>query len=252
MKIAVVTGASTGMGREFVRQISRKYNSIEEIWVIARSEDKLRKLKRVVKGIAIRVIPLDLTKPESFDRYQKLLEEHNPEIRVLVNAAGFGVIGTVDEISLEDNVGMIELNCVALTRMTKISLPYMCKKKSNIINLASAAAFLPQPKFAVYAASKAYVYSFSTALQEELKFTNTAVTSVCPGPVNTRFFDIAEKHHEIATYKRFFKANPRKVVAKALRDAYLSNHVSIYGFTIKSIRFLSKLVPYSLAVKFVK
>ena len=148
MNIAVVTGASSGMGREFVVQISKKYKTLDEIWVIARRQDKLCELKREISSVNIRVIPMDITDSCQMDDFKKLLQAKKPCIRVLVNGAGYGIIGEFTEIA-QDNVGMCKLNCLALTDMINICIPYLNKKKSNIINLASAAAFAPQPSFAV-------------------------------------------------------------------------------------------------------
>ena len=113
-------------------------------------------------------MPLDITKELDLQIYQRFLEKEQPWIRVLVNAAGYGIMGHVSDIDSEELTGMIDVNCKALVAMTKLSLPYM-RKQSNIINIASSAAYLPQPSFAVYAATKSFVRSFSKALNQELK-----------------------------------------------------------------------------------
>ncbi len=251
MNIAVVTGASSGMGRDFVRQIAAKFSNIDEIWVMARRKEKLNELSKVVKNVTIRPIPADVTKKEDLQTLIDLLEEHKPSIRILVNAAGYGMIGKFSELS-EDNSSMCELNCTALTRMTDICLPYMNKNRANIINLASSAAFLPQPSFAVYAATKSYVLSLSTALNQELRKTGIRVTAVCPGPVSTEFFDIAETHHQVKLYKKMVRAKSNKVVSLALRDAVRGKHISVYGFSMKGFRVLAKILPHSFLVKFIK
>ena len=121
MNIAVVTGASSGMGREFVRQLSQ-YITPDEIWVIARREDALLSLRQEV-SIPLRVLPLDLCKEESFQQYAAVLEQEKPNIRLLVNAAGFGKFGHFHSVPLEDDLRMIDLNCKALVAMTRLSLP---------------------------------------------------------------------------------------------------------------------------------
>ena len=154
MKIAIVTGASSGMGKEFVRQIERFYKELDEIWVIARSEKKLEEIKKSHKTY-IRIFAGDMEEDLVYKQVKNRLENQNPDIRMLVNAAGFGKTGTVEEIAKEDKklqLRMIDLNCRGLTEMTCTCLPWM-HKGTRIINLASAAAFCPQAKFAVYAAT---------------------------------------------------------------------------------------------------
>ena len=111
MKIAVITGASSGMGREFVKQVSKK-EKFDEIWVIARRKEALESLKSEVKA-KLRPIPLDLKNPESFEAYKKMLAKEKPEVALLGNIAGYGKFGRYDQISLEDSLGMIDLNCKA-------------------------------------------------------------------------------------------------------------------------------------------
>ena len=253
MKIAIVTGASSGMGREFVRQIAAKYRTIEEIWVLARRSDRLYELKEELDSPNLSICPMtcDVTDENSLAEFRMLLEKYHPSVRLLVNAAGYGTVGAFEEISEQDNTGMCEVNCTALTRMISITLPYMDCQRSNIINLASSAAFVPQPSFAVYAATKSYVLSLSTALNKELKSRGIAVTAVCPGPVATEFFDIAEKYHSVKLYKKLLRAKAPKVVARALKDAYHASHISVYGFTMKAFRVVCKVLPHNLIVKFI-
>ncbi len=250
-KIAVVTGASSGIGREFAIQISKKYNTIEEIWIIARRTDKLNEVKKEINGKLVRILGLDLSKDADITFYKSLLERQNPSIRLLVNAAGFGICGHFDKTSYEDNIGMIDLNCKALTAMTYISLPYM-SSPANIINVASSAGFLPQPSFSVYAATKSMVLSFSRALNQELFDRNITVTAVCPGPVKTEFFDIAEKNTNTKAYKYLFRANPKRVVRKALLDSFYFKDVSVYSLPIKVVRLLAKLLPHGILIQFIK
>ncbi len=252
MKIAVVTGASSGLGREFVRQISKKYRTLDEIWVMARRENRLRELEKEISNVKIRSIAFDITDKRSIMRYKNLLEKFKPSVRLLVNAAGYGMIGKFSELSESDNTGMIDLNCTALTRITDMTLPYMSKGGANIINIASSAAFLPQPSFAVYAASKSYVLSLSRALNQELKSRRIKVTAVCPGPVDTEFFGIAETYHDVKLYKKMMFAKADKVVALALKDAFHGKTVSVYGIGIKGFRILSKIMPHELLIRFIK
>lgn len=186
MKIAIITGASSGMGREFAKQIEFLYKDLDEIWVIARRKERLEELKSHIKT-KTRIFEGDLLEKDIYKELSETLEEEIPNIRMLVNAAGFGKVGKVKEIACEDQTEMIHLNCIALTHMTKLCIPYMTRG-SRIVNLASASAFCPQPSFSVYAATKSYVLSFSRSLRAELSDEGILVTAVCPGPVDTEFF----------------------------------------------------------------
>ncbi len=247
MKIAVVTGASSGMGKEFVKQLEGCYPSLDEIWVIARRRERLVELQKK-STFSIRIIEGDLLKEDVFLQLEALLKEKNPKIRMLVNAAGFGKSGRVDEIFRENaqiQTTMIRLNCEALTRMCGICMPYL-SKGSRIVNLASAAAFCPQPKFAVYAATKAYVLRFSRALGAELKASGITITAVCPGPVDTEFFQVSGAIENV--WKQKMMADAPSVVHQALRDAKAGKSVSVYGVWMRGARVLSKLIPHSWIV----
>ena len=139
-KIAIVTGASSGLGREFVKQIA-KSRQLDEIWVIARRRDRLEEVRRLSK-VALRTIPLDLTEKSAFDVLRHALEESHPDVRMLVNAAGVGKIGMTTELSLQENDQMIDLNCRAAVDMCLTALPYM-SRGSELINICSVAGFQP-------------------------------------------------------------------------------------------------------------
>lgn len=249
MKIAIVTGASSGMGREFVKLIDSTLKSIDEIWVVARRMDRLEELQAEVE-LPLVPFDLDLAEPDSMYILEQALKDRTPQIKMLINCAGYGKIGHYDEIPVEDVLGMVDVNCRALTAMTYAALPYMAEN-SRIVQMASSAAFLPQPGFAVYAASKSYVLSFSRAMNEELKCRDITVTAVCPGPVKTEFFDIAEEMGEVALYKRLVMAEPKKVVKKAFEDALKKKSVSVYGLPMKGFAVLSKLLPQDWILKFI-
>ena len=229
MKIAVVTGASSGMGREMIIQLWEHFKGFDEMWIIARREGRLEELDRQV-GVPLRKFALDLTKETDLRVLERELSEKEPQVKFLVNAAGFGKIGTVESLALVDETDMVRLNC-------------------RIIQFASSAAFLPQPGFAIYAATKSFVLSYSRALNQELKTRNIYVTSVCPGPVKTEFFDIAETTGEIALYKRLVMANPKRVVSKAIRDSVAGKEISVYGLTMKAFRILCKVLPHRLILR---
>ncbi|MGN0398675.1 MAG: SDR family NAD(P)-dependent oxidoreductase [Blautia sp.] len=247
MNIAIVTGASSGMGAEFVRQIGNFRGETDEIWVLARNKKALQKLQKQTR-IPLRILALDITKRESLQQIQEILKQEKPCVRYLVNAAGCGVNKKTEEISPEDCSRMLDVNCRALTMLTRIILPY-CQEKSRILMVASAAAFLPQAGFAIYAASKAYVFSFSRALSMEVKKRGIIVTIVCPGPVDTAFLDSIGGKEKIPAIKRPFIAKPDKVVACALKCAKKGKELSIYGFSMKCFFMLCKIVPHGVLLK---
>ena len=244
MKIAIVTGASSGLGRESVIQLWEHFGGMDAIWVAARRRERLEELARQV-GVPLRIFALDLTERSELAGLEQALALEKPRVKFLVNAAGFGKMGPVSGQTVKEDADMARLNCEALTAVTRMVLPYM-DKNSRIIQYASSAAFLPQPDFAVYAATKAYVLSYSRALNRELKDRGICVTAVCPGPVRTEFFSIAETAGEIPFYKRLVVANPRRVAAKAVRDSIACRELSVYGFSMKAFFLLAKIVPHKL------
>lgn len=244
MKIAVVTGASSGMGREFVKQLDAQ-QTFDEIWVIARRKDRLLTLAEEIKA-PIRAISLDLSTRESFDEYAELLRAENPEVVVLVNGSGFGKFGTFTEMDLDDQLAMIDLNDKALVAITYLTLPYM-KTGGQIYQIDSLSSFQPVPYINVYGATKAFVLSFSRALNVELKKRGIRVMAVCPGWVRTEFFDRAVTDDTITYYNRYFDAD--EVVARALRDMKKGKDVSVCGFSIRMQVLATKLLPHKLVMK---
>ena len=248
MKIAVVTGASSGIGREFARQISQRYGKMDEIWIVARRKERLQELEQELR-LNVRIFAMDLTNTNDMNQFKDYLKEYSPDIKLLINCAGYGKVGSFEELNLEEQCGIIDINCKALTMFTGMCLPYI-SSHSRIINVASAAAFCPQPRFNVYAASKSYVLSFSRALNCELKERKITVTAVCPGPVDTEFFDIAGDNNN--EFKKKLRVPVDKVVDKAIRDAALGNEVSVYGTVMKTAELGSKIVPHKLLMKLFK
>lgn len=244
MKIAVVTGASSGMGREFVKQLDAAH-AFDEIWVIARRRDRLVTLADEVKA-TVRPVCLDLSAKESYDEYAALLAAEQPEVSVLVNGSGFGKFGAFADMALDDQLAMIDLNDKALVAMTYLTLPYM-KAGGQIYQIDSLSSFQPVPYINVYAATKAFVLSFSRALNVELKKRGIRVLAVCPGWVRTEFFDRAVTDDTITYYNRYFDAD--EVVARALRDMRKGKDVSVCGFSIRMQVLATKLLPHRLVMK---
>lgn len=253
MKIAIITGASSGLGLEFAKQIDKSVEGIDELWLIARRKERLVKLAESLQH-PVKIIPLNLMEDSDIDELDALLHKEKPCIRYLINSAGFGMLGPFAQGNIKEQLDMIQLNCSVLTKITYLALPFM-KEQSRIIQIASSAAFLPQRNFAVYAASKSYVHSFSYALNSELEERKIHVTSVCPGPVATEFFDIAEKNGSIMKVKKLIMVKPEKVIKKALHDSARKRVKSVYSLPIKGIEIISRLIPHRyllLIMKYVK
>ena len=247
MKIAIVTGASSGMGKEFVLQLS-SYVEVDEIWAIARRMDALEALKEDC-SVAIRPISLDLCKEESFIRFAAMLEQEKPDIKLLVNAAGFGKFGASLNIPVEDELRMIDLNCKALVAMTRLCLPYM-KKGGHVLQLDSLSAFQPVPYITTYGATKAFVLSYTRALNQELKTTGIRMMAMNPGWVKTEFFNHALQTNdcEVQYFNRLYEA--KDVVKTGLKDLYKSKKdYSVHGLPVRNQVRMVKLLPHSLVMK---
>ena len=245
MKIAIVTGASSGMGREFVLQLSQ-YVQVDEIWAIARREDALKALQAAVP---VRPVPLDLCDSASFARLAALLEQEKPEVKLLVNAAGFGKFGRFDKIPMAEECCMIDLNCKALVAMTRVVLPYM-HAGSHILQLDSLSAFQPVPYITTYGATKSFVLSYSRAMNRELKGTGIRMMAMNPGWVKTEFFNHAfqtNRGNEVQYFNPLWEAEA--VVATGLKDLYKTKKdYSVHGFSIRMQVRLVKLLPHSIVM----
>lgn len=246
MKVAVITGASSGIGKEFTKAISEQY-SFDEMWLIARREDRL---KEVADGLSVqcRVIPMDLTDRASLEKYKDILENEKPTITVMVNAGGFGKFGHHTAVDIEQSLNMIDLNCKALLAMTELSLPYM-DKGSEIYQLGSLSSFQPVPYLNTYAATKAFVLSYTRGLNKELRSRGIKAMAVSPGWVKTEFFDrAATKDSDAVTYFNVMYT-PEQVVKTALKDMKRGKDVSVHGLPIKLQVLAVKLLPHSLIMK---
>ena len=254
-KIAIVTGASSGLGREFVKQIA-KSRQLDEIWVIARRRDRLEEVRRLSK-VALRTIPLDLTEKSAFDVLRHALEESHPDVRMLVNAAGVGKIGMTTELSLQENDQMIDLNCRAAVDMCLTVLPYM-SRGSELINICSVAGFQPLTGLNTYAATKAFLLSWTKALHHELLLKGIKVTALCPYWVkDTEFIPVAKetdyapiaREGEKSVIKNFwFAGHAKYIVRQALRASKLNLWVCSPGPVAKAERLVSWVLPDCIVV----
>ena len=244
--IAIITGASSGMGREFVKTLKDHIN-VDEVWVVARSEDKLRTLQEETP-VPVKPIPLDLSDKAFIGEMEALLEAEKPEVRLLINASGYGKFDAVEKLSMEDDLGMIDLNCRALVAMTKLVLPYM-HDGGRIIEIASVAAFQPIPYIDVYGASKAFVLSFSRALNREVKKRGIHVMALCPFWTKTAFFDRAVRTDKEAIVKKYVAMYETPfIVEKAWKALARGRDYVVPGFKAKAQVLLVKLLPHSLVM----
>lgn len=246
MNIAVITGASSGLGREFVRQIGAG-GGVEEIWAIARREDRLASL-RTLSPVPVRPIPLDLTAGDSVGVLRSMLEAEQPVITLLVCAAGMGRIGKTAEIPSADNDAMIELNCRAAVDVTAAALPWL-QRGSRILEICSTAAFQPMPGLNVYAATKAFLHSYTKALHHELLLSGIHVTAVCPYWIrDTEFIPNAQKVNPRGFRHFPFASRAMTVVRLALADSDLNLWVSTPGPICSLHRLCAKFVPHCIMV----
>lgn len=247
MKVIIITGASSGIGAEFVRQLDRKVSGVEEFWLVARRKGRMEEL---AKGLEhpVRIFAEDIRNQSFYEELEHQLKVCMADVKMLVNCAGYGIVGAVENRSKEELLGIVDVNCKALTAVTMLCLPYM-RKNARIIQMASSAAYLPQPGFAVYAASKSYVLSFSRALSEELQKRGIFVTAVCPGPVDTEFFKRAEQYGATYGFKKYFRMQAKNVVKTAIRAAKQKRSVITPGIAMKGFLVLTKLVPHEVLLR---
>jgi len=247
-RIAIITGASSGFGKEFALQLDNKIKCIDEYWLVARNEENLNKLSLCLNHKS-KVFALDMSKPESIDTLVDAVKSSHAKIKMLINSAGYGKIDKVADMDYNDIYGMTDINCSALAVLSKRLIKYM-DENSRIINIASSAAFMPQAGFAVYAATKSYVLSFTRALNAELRKNDIYATAVCPGPSPTNFFHIAEEQTEMASYKKYVMIEPDKIVEKAIIDSINKKDVSVCGVVMNAFNIATKVVPHGIILKF--
>lgn len=248
MSVAIITGASSGIGSELVKQLENYVSGVDEIWVIARREKLLEELKDKTK-IPLKPISLDLTDAESINVLEQRLKDSGKEVGVLINCAGYGKFGSYADIENSAALGMIDLNCRALVGITNITLPFM-KRGAKILQICSISSFQPLPLMSVYAASKVFVLNYSRALWMELKPRGISVTALCPGWVDTAFFKTAtDTKNPKAVTKYTFMQTPERVVKQGLKAMKKGKMQSIVGGQNKILYVLNKILPVKLVMK---
>jgi uncharacterized protein len=244
---ALITGASAGIGREFARQLARRARSMI---LVARREDRLAELRDELQlqhpNLAVQIRQVDLGDLAQLHEVMEWLDRI--DVDVLVNNAGLGDSGPFATSDPFRNEQMTLVNVVALTSLTRHVLPQMiAKRRGGILNVSSSAGFIPMPRSAVYAATKAYVTSFSEALRAELHGTGVSVSALCPGPVRTEFQQVAKRtdgRPEIGP--EFLVVPVKRVVQDAIRGLEADKPIMIPGFAMKLAMLLARLMPMPL------
>ena len=241
MKIAIVTGASSGLGRAFVQRLDAQ-GGLDEIWGVARRGGRMEELAGRL-STPMRCLALDLAKQECILELRDLLEREEPDVRVLINAAGFGKFGTWRDMTLQETGDMIDVNCRSAVEITAAVLPHM-GRGGRVLEICSSAAFQPLPGFNVYAATKAFLLRYSRALRWEAAPRGIRVCAVCPGWIKTDFMAVARDTKNGRTVRRFpFALRPETVARRALRDSRLLA-VTTCGLPALVQRVASKLLPH--------
>lgn len=251
MKIAIVTGASSGLGKEFAAEIIEKHQELEEIWLIARRKERLEEIIQKYPKKTIKAFPLDLGNEESFLELEKTLAEIKPDIKILVSNAGIGTRGVFEEKTMESQLNMVNLNTSGYVAITKLCLPYM-KKGSFIVETCSVCSFVPNPSMAVYSGTKAFVLYFSRAIREELKTRGINVCAVCPGNMASEMAILSEQKGNKSLVNNLPFLDMKKVASGSLKAAQSGKSVYTPGLFYKLYRVTSKIFPHDLIIPFAK
>lgn len=248
-KIALVTGAASGLGYEFSLLLAHDNYTIIMVDI---DKEKLEKAKKNIQSqnnIDIKILVKDLSKPNVADEIFKDL--HKP-VDVLINNAGFGLFGFFAKTKWQRECDMLNLHVNTTTRMTKLALKSMMRRSSGkILNVASLAAFQPGPFMSIYYASKAYLLSFSQAIANELKGTGISVTVLCPGPTRTSFQDVVSANSSKNKIK-FNMASAKEVARCGYTAMMKGKTIAIPGMFNKFLAFLPRIVPRNLAANIVR
>lgn len=246
--VALVTGASAGIGRELARVLAADHDLI----LTARREAELRSLAAELAPAVCRVIPADLADPAAPRKLFEAVAAEGLTVDVLVNNAGFGDLGPFADADLAKMLRMIQVNVTALTELTGLFLPAMrARGRGRILNVGSVAGFQPGPFMAVYYATKAFVNSFSEALSNELRGSGVTVTCLAPGPTRSEFAAAsgmdATKHFTVGSV-----ADARPVAEAGVRGMMRGKRMVVTGFRNRVLLFAERFVPRGLVIRAVR
>ena len=250
MSIAILTGASAGLGQSFFKSLIARYPDLDGIWLIARRKERLEQMA-ADSPVPVTVLPLDLVDPASYDALGDKLKAEGARVKILINNAGLGELDNVADSTWPVQSRMVDLNCRALTAVTTVVLPYM-ERGSFIINVCSIASFCPNTRMTVYSSTKAYVMSFTKGLREELKPLGINALAVCPGPMKTEFLDVANITERSKMFKTLPYSDPDAVADKAVVKAARGRCVYTHLLLFKFYRVLAKLLPHNIMMQFCK
>ncbi len=245
MSIAIITGASSGLGTFYVDAVTKLYPKVDELWLIARRKERLSEVAKKYPDKHTVIIPMDMADMNSFNILEEKLKSNNPQIEVLINDAGVSACGQFADMELESVLKMIDLNCKGATAITKVCLPYIING-GTILEVSSTSAFVPNTNLIVYCASKSYVSAFCLGLREELKDRNINVCAMCPG------FMLTEMTTPELTkgQSRLPVIDPKTAALKSLKAAKNGRAVYTTGAFYKGYRLLAKVLPHTLLIKF--
>ena len=250
MSIAILTGASAGLGQSFFKSLTARYPDLSAIWLIARRRERLEQMGEG-SPVPVKVLPLDLVDPTSYDTLGETLKAENARVKILINNAGLGELDNVADSTWPVQSRMVDLNCRALTAVTTVVLPYM-ERGGFVLNVCSIASFCPNTRMTVYSSTKAYVMSFTKGLREEMKPAGVNVAAVCPGPMKTEFLDVANIVGRSKMFRTLPYSNPDVVADRAILAAARGQCIYTPKFLFKFYRVLAKLVPHNLMMQFCK
>lgn len=250
MSIAIITGASSGLGAEFVRAVVDRYPALDEIWLIARRQNRLKELANAFPHMRFRIVPLDLGDDNAYCELQQLLTASNPDIRILINNAGYEKSALFSEMTQDDIQAMLAINIKGLTMVQRLCQPYMHKGSFTILT-CSISSFVPVPHQAVYSATKKYVYFFGKALRDELRRDGVGVLLLCPGKMNTEM-NPRNQMRQSSRINMLPYLNLKKLTRRALKKAAAGKSVYTPGILYKGYHVVSKLIPSAVMLNIVR
>lgn len=253
MTVAIVTGASAGLGKEYVDAIVERFPEIDELWLIARRKEALEKVANQYPGKKFKIIPLDLNKDEDLSEFSRTLNHFNPDVLLLVNNAGYLNTAPFNKQDIDKQKTMLGVNVVAPTLITRMVLKYM-KPSSLIINVSSISSFAPVQGQTIYSSTKAYLYSMSLSLHWELKKLGIKLLVMCPGNMKTHMFNANEagsvsKSTQALNYLPFLDMHV--ITRKSLSLVEKGRVIYTPGLFYKTYHGVTKVLPHNLLSRFI-